>query len=162
LSSDLTDSSEPPVGPPLIGALLRMPLDVVRARMLAALHRAGFTDLVGAHLAVVRYPGPENLRPSELAAETGMTKQALNYLLGQLEQLGYLVREEHPDDARSKRIALTERGRAIIPVVRAAVREIEAEWERELGTARFAELRELLVELNASEVVREHRARQAR
>ena len=32
------------------------------------------------------------MRPSELYARTGMTKQALNYLLGQMEALGYLTR----------------------------------------------------------------------
>ena len=34
------------MGPPLIGALMRMPVDAVLARMLADLHAAGFTDLV--------------------------------------------------------------------------------------------------------------------
>jgi hypothetical protein len=80
-----------PLGPPLIGALLRMPLDAVVARILAGLHEAGFTDLVPAHFPVLRYPGPENRRPSELAAEARMTKQAMNYLLGQMQQLGYLT-----------------------------------------------------------------------
>ena len=61
--------------------------------MLAGLHERGFNDLVAAHLDVLQYPGPENQRPSELATQTRMTKQALNYLLGQLEQLGYLTRE---------------------------------------------------------------------
>ena len=36
-----------------------------------------------------------------------MTKQALNYLLGQLEQLGYLTRETDSNDQRSKRVRLT-------------------------------------------------------
>ncbi len=36
-----------------------------------------------------------------------MTKQALNYLLGQLEQLGYLTRGTDRNDHRSKRIRLT-------------------------------------------------------
>jgi hypothetical protein len=35
-----------PLGPPLIGALLRMPLDAVVARILARLHEAGLTELV--------------------------------------------------------------------------------------------------------------------
>ena len=52
--------------------------------MLTGLHERGFTDLVAAHLDVFQYPGPENQRPLELATHTRMTKQALNYLLGQL------------------------------------------------------------------------------
>jgi DNA-binding MarR family transcriptional regulator len=135
-------------GPPLIGALLRRPLQVVRETMLARLHEHGFDDLEAAHLVVLQYPGPQGLRPSELAARVGMSKQAVNYLLGQLERLGYLLREPDPDDQRSRRIVLTERGYAVIPVIRGAVMEVEAAWSRELGEDRFAQLRELLVELN--------------
>ena len=93
--------------PPLIGALLRIPFETVRDRMLAGLHQRGYTDLIAAHLNVLQYPGPENQRPSELATQTRMTKQALNDLLGQLEQLRYLTRQEDNADQRSKRIHLT-------------------------------------------------------
>src|SRR6516164_10926464 len=73
--------------PPLIGALLRMPFESVRDRMLAGLHERGFGDLVAAHLDVFQYPGPENQRPSELARRARISKQALNYLLGELERM---------------------------------------------------------------------------
>ena len=66
---------------------------------------------------VWRYPGSENQRPSELATQTRMTKQALNYLLGQLEQLGYLTRETDSNDQRSKRIRLTPRGHDRSPFI---------------------------------------------
>ena len=159
MSSDLNTTAETPLGPPLIGALLRMPLDAVLARMLAGLHAAGFTDLVAAHLSVLRYPGPQGRRPSDLAAATGMTKQATNYLLGELERLGYLVREEDPDDRRSKRIGLTPRGMGAARSIRKAVRQVEADLERELGTSDFARLRQLLVELNATGFVRDSQQR---
>src|SRR5215831_15627662 len=80
--------------PPLIGALLRMPFENVRDRMLAGLHERGFGDLVAAHLDVFQYPGPENQRPSELAKRARISKQALNYLLGQLELRRYLERRQ--------------------------------------------------------------------
>jgi DNA-binding MarR family transcriptional regulator len=150
----LTVTPEYPLGPPLIGALLRMPADAVRDRIIGSLHEAGFTDLVPAHLAVLRYPGPEDRRPSELAAEAGMTKQAMNYLLGQMQQLGYLIRDDDPDDQRSKRIRLTERGHAVERAIRTSVAEVEAEVEAQLGAARFGQLRDLLIELNATAVVR--------
>jgi DNA-binding MarR family transcriptional regulator len=149
LSSDFTDSpgqAAPP--PPLIGALLRMPFETVRDRMLAGLHERGFDDLVPAHLNVLQYPGPEDQRPSELATRTRMTKQALNYLLGQLERLGYLTRRGDDGDQRSKRIHLTPRGQAAIKAIREIVHELEAEWERELGPRKFAQLRNLLLQLH--------------
>src|SRR5690242_191430 len=97
---------------PLIGALLRIPFETVRDRMLTGLHQRGYTDLVAAHLDVFQYPGPENQRPIDLATQTRMSKQALNYLLRQLEQLGYLTRDIDERDQRSKRIHVTPRGLA--------------------------------------------------
>ena len=127
--------------------------------MIAALHEAGFTDVVPAHFAVFRYPPPEGRRPSDLAIDAGMTRQAMGYLLGQLEQLDYLTREDDPADQRSKRIHLTERGYAAAQTIRQAVREIEADLETDLGRQQFAELRELLVKLNATDTIRAHKPR---
>jgi DNA-binding MarR family transcriptional regulator len=149
-SSAFTESGGPaqPLGPPLIGALLRMPWERVRQRMLESLHEHGFDDLDAPHLNVLRYPGPHGTRPSQLAAQLGMTKQALNYLLGELERLGYIERHSDPDDLRSKRILLTARGRAAGLVIRESVAETERRWAEELGPKRYARLRALLLELN--------------
>jgi DNA-binding MarR family transcriptional regulator len=135
-------------GPPLIGALLRMPWERVLERLLTGLHERGFTDLSTAHLTVLQWPGPDDLRPSELAARTRMSKQALNYLLGQLERQGYLQRHDDPRDQRFKRIAVTERGQRAGRAMRDIVRELETEWAQQLGPERFAELRLLLADLN--------------
>jgi DNA-binding MarR family transcriptional regulator len=136
-----------------------MPLDAVVARILLDLHDAGFNDLVPAHFPVLRYPGPENRRPSELAAEARMTRQAMNYLLGQMEQLGYLTRDDDPQDQRFKRVHLTERGHAAARAIRHSVTQIEAELERELGPAQFDQLRQLLIQLNATSLVRQFHQR---
>jgi DNA-binding MarR family transcriptional regulator len=147
-SSDFTKSAaEEPFGPPLIGALLRIPWEAVQRHMLERLHERGFTDLDAAHLNVFQYPGPQGARPSELATRLRISKQALNYLLGELERLGYLERRPDPDDLRSKRVALTRRGTSAIRVIREAVAEVEAAWEQQLGPKRFSQLRGLLAEL---------------
>jgi DNA-binding MarR family transcriptional regulator len=137
-----------PFGPPLIGALLRMPWEAVQRHMLERLHERGFGDFDAAYLNVFQYPGPQGARPSDLAARLGISKQALNYLLGELERLDYLERQPDPDDLRSKRVALTPRGTAAISVIREAVGEIETTWAQQLGPKRFAQLRKLLLELN--------------
>jgi DNA-binding MarR family transcriptional regulator len=134
--------------PPLIGALLRMPWEAVQRHMLERLHKRGFEDLDAAHLNVFQYPGPEGARPSELAARLRISKQALNYQLGELERLGYLERRADPDDLRSKRVVLTRRGTAAIRAIREAVGDVEATWAKQLGYDRFAQLRGLLVDLN--------------
>ena len=149
-SSHFTESpiSSEPFGPPLIGALLRIPLDAVRRRMLERLHEHGFDDLDPAHLIVLQYPGPQGMRPSDLAVQLRISKQALNYLLGQLESGGYLERRPDPDDLRSKRIVLTKRGTKVAHVIREAVAEMESAWTKQLGAKRFERLRGLLLELN--------------
>jgi len=115
--------------------------------MLTGLHHRGYDDLIPAHLDVFQYPGPEGMRPSELAAQTRMSKQALNYLLGQLEELGYLRREVDSSDQRSKRIRLTPRGHSAITAIRGIVTDVETEWQQQLGPRDFGRLRELLGQL---------------
>jgi DNA-binding MarR family transcriptional regulator len=78
-----------------------------------------------------------------------MTKQALNYQLGELERRGYIERRPDPDDGRSRRIVLTARGEAVGRTIREAVAEMEEEWAQKLGAEDFATLRALLVRLNA-------------
>jgi DNA-binding MarR family transcriptional regulator len=132
----------------MIGALLRMPWERVVRRMLERLRALGFDDLDLAHLNLFLYPGPQDARPSELAAQRGLSKQAANYLLGQLEELGYLERRPDASDGRSKRIALTDRGERAAYTIRDAVSDVERDWEAQLGHDRFAHLKTLLVELN--------------
>jgi DNA-binding MarR family transcriptional regulator len=127
-----------------------MPWEAVHERMLAGLHQRGYSDLIAPHLNVLQYPGPEEMRPSDLATRTRMTKQALNYLLGQMEELGYLERVGDETDQRSKRIRLSPRGRAAGAAMREIVLEVEAEWTHKLGPRRFAQLRELLAELTGA------------
>jgi DNA-binding MarR family transcriptional regulator len=130
-----------------------MPVDAVHRRIIADLQAAGFADLGDSHMAVLRYPGPHGRRPSDIAEELGMSKQAVNYLLGGLERAGYLRRADDPDDRRSRRVELTERGEAVRQAIRATVADIEAELAQELGARAFAQLRSLLVRLNDTEFV---------
>jgi DNA-binding MarR family transcriptional regulator len=125
-----------------------------RRAIWAADDRRAPADAVGggaaanARATVFQYPGPQGARPSELAARLGITKQALNYLLGELERLDYVKRQPDPDDLRSKRVALTRRGASAIRVIREAVAEVETAWAQQLGPERFAQFRALLLELN--------------
>lgn len=134
--------------PPLIGALLRIPLDRVHRQILGALHANGFTDITSAHFQVLRWPGPNGQRPVQLAEQAGMTRQAMNYLLGQLEQLGYVERRIDPDDVRSRRVYLTPRGASTISVIRNAVTELERDWATRLGPQDWSQLKRLLAALN--------------
>ncbi len=90
----------PPVktGDMLIGALLRVPAQAIQRRIINELNAAGFEGLSMPHMTVLRFPSPDGVRPGVLAERAGMSKQAMNRLLGSLENLGYLVRSDATDE----------------------------------------------------------------
>ncbi len=137
---------------------MRIPGEAMHRRLLDELHAAGFRDLVPAHLSVLRYPGPDGERPSELALQTGMSRQAMNYLLGQLEQSGYLTRASNTEDQRSRQVHLTKRGHAALQAIKETVTAIEAELEQEIGHTQMSQLRTLLQRLNTTNVVQRAQA----
>ena len=128
----------------LIGALLRVPAQAIQRRIIAELNASGFADLRVPHMAVLQFPGPDGVRPSVLAERAGMSKQAMNQLLGSVESLGYLVRSDAPGEGRARIVRFTKRGRAVYAAMIDILRDIEREWSEELGAKRFAELKELL------------------
>ena len=142
---------DPP--PPLIGALLRVPAQAIHRRLIAGLNEAGFGDLRVPHIAVLSYPGPEGRRPSDLAERAGMSKQAMNQLLQSLERLGYIRRASASDDGRARIVQFTARGRAAWDAVARILVEIEAEWRAVLGARRFAQLKNLLTTVWASDLI---------
>jgi DNA-binding MarR family transcriptional regulator len=132
---------------PPVPALLRRPAMLVRHRMIESLRAAGFVDILPAHLAVFQYPGPEGQRPGVLAARTHASKQAMNHLLHQLEEGGYITRQSHPDDRRTRVVRLTERGWAAIGVIRETMTRLERQWAQALGPELYAGLAHALLRL---------------
>jgi DNA-binding MarR family transcriptional regulator len=133
-------------GPPYIGALLRMAYQHARERQLDAQAKRGFSDLNQALLSVLVYPPPDGERPSDLAERTNMTKQAMNYLLGQLEELGYV--ERRANKGRRRLVYLTKKGWTVFETQWKAMQDLEAEWSSRVGAKRFAEFLDVLYELS--------------
>src|SRR5579872_3771354 len=92
----------------LIGALLRVPAQAIQRRIIKELIAAGFEGLSMPHMAVLRFPGPDGTRPGVLADRAGMSKQAMNRLLGSLEDLGYIVRSDARDEGRARIVRFTK------------------------------------------------------
>jgi DNA-binding MarR family transcriptional regulator len=126
---------------------LRLANLLLRDEMLARVHRAGFPEVSVAHMAVFRFEGADGRRPTEIAERAGLSKQAINDLLGQLERWGYLVREPHPDDGRARVVRLTARGRELDAAVWAAGRAVEAHWREQVGPSDWAAFRRVLDEM---------------
>lgn len=138
--------STPPIA---IGVLLRFAVDDLRERIYDGVVAAGFTELRPSHVTLFRWPGPDGRRPTEVAADTQMSKQRVNDLLRDLERHGYLRLEPDPDDSRARLIRLTDRGKRLHQVAVRAHAEVERNWARRVGTRRFADLRHTLEEVTA-------------
>lgn len=138
----------------LIGALLRVPSEAIHRRIIGGLNAAGFQGLNLPHMALFRFPGPDGIRPSVLAERAGMSKQAMNRLLGSVEALGYLTRSDAVAGGRPRIVRFTKRGHAAYAQVLEVLREIEREWRAELGAKDFAQLKELLFRVWESPLVR--------
>lgn len=138
----------------LIGALLRVPAEAIHRRIIRDLNAAGFTELSLPHMALFRFPGPDGVRPGVLAERAGMSKQAMNRLLGSLEDLGYVVRSDAPDEGRARIVRFTKRGHAAYEKALGVLLDIERDWRAELGPKRFAQLKELLLQVWESPLVR--------
>jgi len=138
----------------LIGALLRVPAQAIHRRIIKDLNAAGFKELSMPHIAVLQYPGPDGVRPSTLAERAGMSKQAMNRLLGSLEESGYLVRSDAPNEGRARVVRFTKRGHAAYSKIHDILREVEREWIAELGSKDFAQLKGLLARVWDSPLIR--------
>lgn len=141
-------------GEMLIGALLRVPAQAIHRRIITELNAAGYDDLRLPHMPVLLYPGPEGVRPGVLAERAGMSRQAMNQLLGSLEGLGYVFRSDDPDEGRARIVHLTKRGRAAYAKIHEILRDIEREWSVELGAKPFAQLKGLLLRVWESPLAR--------
>jgi DNA-binding MarR family transcriptional regulator len=136
----------------LIGALLRLSHEALMSDVLEALSSTEFRDLQRAHMSAMRplWDAPLGMRTTELAAAARITKQSMSAVVEELEALGYVERVDDPSDGRAKLVRLRKRGREAGRLLRAAVRRVEADWARRVGTQRLAALRSTLADLVAS------------
>ena len=130
---------------PMIGSLLRLPHEAVVASLQEALKDRGVL-LTPTELGVFLFPGPQGLRPIDLAHRRGMTRQAMNYVLSGLERRGFIERAGGRSPGAT-RIRLTGKGWEVVAILRARLAEVEAGWRGHLGATRFDVLKETLREL---------------
>jgi DNA-binding MarR family transcriptional regulator len=84
--------------------------------------------------------GAEGATLSELGRRLAVSKQAAAKTAAGLEQLGYVVREAHPSDARAVRLRRSPRGEEFLALSAAIFDEIHASWAERLGDERLGAL----------------------
>lgn len=133
-----------PLTQPRIAALLRMAHEAAHDVLYQHVADAGHEELRPAHFRLLRFPGIDGTRPMDLAHLLETSKQAINPLLNDLEEWGYIARLPDPDDGRGRLIVLTSRGHDLMSSIRQRHAELEAALETELGSDAFAQLKDAL------------------
>ncbi|NGY04265.1 MarR family winged helix-turn-helix transcriptional regulator [Solimonas terrae] len=92
-------------------------------------------------------------RPAELARRLGISRQAVQQLLADMQQRGLLDLADDPADARAKIIRYSSRGVQIGEITVRALEHLDDEIERRLGSKALGDLRRILLERDWGEPV---------
>jgi DNA-binding MarR family transcriptional regulator len=93
------------------------------AAVRADLAHNGFGDVAPSHSALLRNIGEDGSRPSDLAAQAGVPRQAITKLVDELERLDLVRRDPDPDDGRGVIVRYTSR------VERTSAQRSVCRWE---------------------------------
>lgn len=131
---------------PAIGAASRAMI----AAMMARLATRGFDGLTPAFASLMPLLDAKGARPTVLAQQSGVTKQAMSQLIRELETRGYVEQVPDTGDTRAKIVRLTRRGVQLREACLLARGEIQALAAETLGKTRLARLQKDLVQLAAA------------
>jgi DNA-binding MarR family transcriptional regulator len=135
---------------PDLGILLALAFRVYVDELHAELAARGFPDMKPGFGVVFRALQAGPLTLTQLAAQLGISKQAAAKVVGELLERGFLVQEEEPEDRRTKLLALTQRGRAVVRAAMQIGARVEARLGEEVGPRAVAGLRAALEHLVVS------------
>ncbi len=89
-----------------------------RSYIVQELERAGLQGVVPSHGDILaQLFSHDSCKMSELARFIRRSKSTLTVLVEKLERAGYVQRSQDPEDQRGVRVCLTDKGRAMQPVV---------------------------------------------
>ena len=104
---------------------------------------AGRAKLRQAHTRLFPYlTNRDGIRITDLARRLGVSKQAIQPLVAELDNAGVVVVRVDPADGRALRVHLTDAGASAFASGNAILKAIEAELESALGGRRLARLRD--------------------
>ena len=136
---------------PRLGALLAEAQEAWRRALRAALAKRNAPP-VGAGFELLAQLTLAGISQSLLAERMGLTKQAIQQSLDQLERLALIRREPDPVDRRAKYVVLTEAGLFALELRRDAEKEAEQALREALGKKALKQLGKGLKKLSAARV----------
>ncbi|CAN7194680.1 MarR family winged helix-turn-helix transcriptional regulator [Rhizobium sp. LjRoot254] len=104
----------------------------------------GFDDIKPHYANIFTFVPPEGMQVSQLTELAHVRKQSMTQTIEELEQLGYVERRPDPGDKRGKLVFLTERGKKVSPIARAAGRLVDQHWAEMTSAEEIEGLRKAL------------------
>lgn len=135
---------------PDLGILMLLAYQGFVRQLHADMETGGFDDLGRSDGVVMRLLVQQPRKVSELAPLLEISPQGTAQIVEDMEQRGYVVRRPDPDDARARRVELSERGRAAIAAARAFHRSFETILARRHGRAEIDAFRSVLESVAAA------------
>jgi DNA-binding MarR family transcriptional regulator len=117
------------------------------ATMMAKVAGCGFTDVTPAFASLLLLLNATGSRPTALAQQAGITKQAISQLVRELETRDYVEQVPDPTDTRAKLVRLTENGVALRAACAGAKADLQSIAIARLGQSRVSQLRRDLIAL---------------
>jgi len=135
------------IASPDLAAALAAAAAALKARFRREMSARGFTAHEGAAGEALLQLTPAGMAQSALTARMGLSKQAVQQLLDQLEAGRYVRREPDPADKRQKHVALTEFGQREFTERRKVLAVIEEQARDRLGKKLLGKLEKSLRKL---------------
>jgi DNA-binding MarR family transcriptional regulator len=137
---------------------------------LALLLLGGYRSLVDAATSELAARGYEDFKPvhefalraivagadsaSDLGRRTSVSKQAAAKTIAVLVERGYVVSALDPDDARRKRLRVTDLGFEVMAQGEAILESVRAKWAKQIGPTELADLEVRLTALVGNAAIR--------
>lgn len=110
---------------------------------------AGHDWYAEARSSVVPYVGNDGTRQTDIVSRMGLSKQAVQQMIVDLEQSGILRRDPDPDDGRGKIVRFTKAGLLAQRDSAKAKQHVEAEIRAKLGNREFDQLMAILKKIGS-------------
>jgi DNA-binding MarR family transcriptional regulator len=141
----LSDGHKPvEIAPAIVGASRALV-----AALMARVAARGFEGMTPAFAALIPLLDARGARPSVLASQAGVSKQAMSQLIREIESRGYIEQVRDPTDTRAKIVRLNKRGVALRQACAVVRRDLQALAQNTLGEKRVAALQRDLTQLTA-------------
>jgi DNA-binding MarR family transcriptional regulator/catechol 2,3-dioxygenase-like lactoylglutathione lyase family enzyme len=135
-------------------ALMRRARGTYARSIRAHLHALGIDDLPRNGAVALASVGNEDGPGPDLAAELGVTKQAVSQLIDTLVSRGYIERGHDPQDRRRISLELTQRGQQVVDAVVLGVDAVDAQLAERMPAEEVEVMRSglaALAEIKASD-----------